>query len=941
MISEEKSNDNWRGHGLRWLPWLVALAALVLYGLTLNDWITLTSLPVVAKVEGWDWNTTISAPLLFITTYPFRWLPGGIQPVALNFYSAVCAALVLALLARTVILLPQDRTREQRLRERREGGWPMPWLPAVLACLVCGLQLSFWEHATDMTGDMLNLLLFAYVIRCLMEFRRSHEDRWLYRMALVYGMAIPNSYALIGYFPLFFVATVWIAGTRVFRFSFMMRAMGLGIAGLMLYILVPVVELAKGHTDATFWTLLRTQWGAQKSLLLFGPLRSRALVLSFTSIVPLAFAGIRWASSFGDMSRAGAMVTALMFRIIHAFFLAACLFVAFDPAYSPRQLGYGLPFLTFYYLGALAVGYYSGYFLVVGGVEPEKRWRRPTPGQRAFNKAILGVLVILLVAVPVGLVAKNWSMVQAPISAMVRDYARRAAEHIPTSDCVVISDNRQLLLLAVAGMAEQDRDSMPVLVESKNLRWKSYNDRMRDRYGDRWHHVDLESDAQPFDSLTQIEILSDFNERAALYYLEFSFGEYFEQFYQVPAGIVYRFKEFEVDDFRLPDLDDATISGNREFWDSFSQERERLKGLIDREQLDAVSLGFYYSRALNYWGVLLQRNGKVEAAAPYFTEARRLNEENLAAEVNALYNAKLAAGESGTMMLPDEIETRMQQRYRNNWQQLLQECGPVDEPTFCFSLGNVFAQGSLDRQAAQQYARAWELDPSFSAAGIRLAGVYLKRGLFDPVIELTEKLRADPHELSVTNRLQVVRLQAWAHYGKGDFEKAAGLLREAHREYPDFPDQLYGLARMYRLREENEEALGVLNELLDRLPNNLRALQLKARILMDEKDYETALEVLNRILKVSPKNQVAVAQRGLVYYEMGRMDEAEEDYRQLLDWSPQLPMAHRQMARIARQKGNIAQAEKHLEKLLELLPAKASGRKEAEEELRSLRQSAP
>src|SRR6059036_3927772 len=131
------------------LPWLLGAGSLLLYIFTLNHWVTISSLPVTAKVTGWDWQSTIPVPILYLATYPFRLLSPGLQPLALNFFSAVCAALTLALLARSVALLPHDRTREQRQRERSEFSLlssPLSWVPPVLAVLVCGLQLTFWEH---------------------------------------------------------------------------------------------------------------------------------------------------------------------------------------------------------------------------------------------------------------------------------------------------------------------------------------------------------------------------------------------------------------------------------------------------------------------------------------------------------------------------------------------------------------------------------------------------------------------------------------------------------------------------------------------------------------------------------------------------------------------------------------------------------------------------
>src|SRR6266478_3003960 len=175
------------------LPWVVATGALAIYLLTLNPWISLSNLLQVAKLSGWTWQPDLSEPLYWLLTYPLRWLPNNVIPLALNLLSAVCAVLTLALLARSVALLPHDRTHEQRQREHGEFSLlsiPMAWLPPVLAVLVCGLQLTFWEHATAASGEMLNLLLFAYAIRCVLEFRIDERESWLLRAAFVYGLGM-------------------------------------------------------------------------------------------------------------------------------------------------------------------------------------------------------------------------------------------------------------------------------------------------------------------------------------------------------------------------------------------------------------------------------------------------------------------------------------------------------------------------------------------------------------------------------------------------------------------------------------------------------------------------------------------------------------------------------------------------------------------------------
>ena len=97
------------------LPWAVAAGALVLYLVTLAGWVTLPALDLTAHVLGWDWWTPkIGRPLYHLLTFPVKALPAAAQITALNAFAALCAALTLGLLARSVALLPQDRTEDQR-----------------------------------------------------------------------------------------------------------------------------------------------------------------------------------------------------------------------------------------------------------------------------------------------------------------------------------------------------------------------------------------------------------------------------------------------------------------------------------------------------------------------------------------------------------------------------------------------------------------------------------------------------------------------------------------------------------------------------------------------------------------------------------------------------------------------------------------------------------
>src|SRR5712671_2687595 len=88
------------------LPWIIGIVALLVYCLTLNHWASLSSIGALAQVSGWTWQPELRQPLTCAVLYPFSLLPAGWLPFALNLFTAICAAFVLALLARSVLLLP-------------------------------------------------------------------------------------------------------------------------------------------------------------------------------------------------------------------------------------------------------------------------------------------------------------------------------------------------------------------------------------------------------------------------------------------------------------------------------------------------------------------------------------------------------------------------------------------------------------------------------------------------------------------------------------------------------------------------------------------------------------------------------------------------------------------------------------------------------------------
>ena len=291
-------------------PWLVALAALALYACTLNPWVTFRSLPLASQIMGWNWHPGPLAwqinpqyqPLYLVFTFPLHWLPADWRITGLNVLTAVCAALTLAILARSVKLLAHNRTKEQRVRLGEKSALlsvRAAFLPAAFAVALLAGQLTFWENAVSGTGEMIDLLVFAFLILCLLEFRHTRAEGWLSLFTFTYGLGVSNNWGLIGFFPCFLGALIWIKGLAFFKWKFALRLAAWGALGLLLYTLVPILGVA--HHDGGFWEILHEKLAEQR-IYLTRTQRYFAAIAAVPSLIPLIFAGIYWPSSEGELN---------------------------------------------------------------------------------------------------------------------------------------------------------------------------------------------------------------------------------------------------------------------------------------------------------------------------------------------------------------------------------------------------------------------------------------------------------------------------------------------------------------------------------------------------------------------------------------------------------------------------------------------------------------
>ncbi len=184
----------------RRLPLFAALAAFILYVCTMGSGVTSNSMPLMAKLAGWDPMPLVGQPLLWLFTLPLHLLPAAAIPLALKLFSAALAGVILWLRARTVQLLPWDHSWEGANRLALT-------LPVFLACALCGLEFNFWQEATSSCGELLDLLPLVAVVWLLLEYNVRRQPRWLTAAPVIWGLGMAENWLLLLLLP-FFVAAV-------------------------------------------------------------------------------------------------------------------------------------------------------------------------------------------------------------------------------------------------------------------------------------------------------------------------------------------------------------------------------------------------------------------------------------------------------------------------------------------------------------------------------------------------------------------------------------------------------------------------------------------------------------------------------------------------------------------------------------------------------------
>lgn len=955
----------------RYGPIVIGAIAFLLYLFTLTRWITHDTLALTARVEGVSWRNILPFPLTHLLTYPIRWLPGPSQPFALNALTAALASITLFSLARTILLIPQTKTKEQRIRTRSSAGLlegPLAWLPVVTGVTVLGFQLTFWENATGFTGEIINLLPFALAIQALAEYQNRPEDRFLFLGTFAYAIGMTNNWAMLGFAPFYLVALIALKRARFFDFQFLSRLTLYGLVGLALYLVIPALIASQPEYGSTFWEAALAQFGSQKNHVLSRPHRVPALVLSLATIVPALFLTIRWPASFGDASRTGILFTNALFHIVHAAFLLACLFIALDLPYSPRAIGQQVPgasvsFLSFSYLAAIAVGYYVGYFalLITCPAEHPSRSARKKRNP-AFTYVGGAALVALALGTPIALFAKNFPLVSSKNKSIAKDIAVTTAQALPDERSVVLSDHVDISHFAAIAQREVNPEIDHIWIPTSEILSPSFYVAMARKYPDIWQGIRIDTKDSPTQSVgileyaqglgetddpmpqfVAIEALIKLSETYPVYYLHPSVGFFFEEFYAIPRGPILELERLSRDgDLTLPpnipadalNATDAFWAENGPQWADQLEALSRVKWPVaDSDHSGAARLGNSLSKITNGLGYIQQLEENLDSAQRLFALAQRFSDENQCAANNLEVNRFLR---SEIQKIPEPASS-----LREYALQYIDTFGMIDHPILNIEVAMALQKNGQRNQASFLLDRAVELMPDNPSIHIERVSHFL-RNYSDPkwARERFEEMRAQfpPDPALAGQELAIGRMLAWIQFledGRAT-TRAVDTLNSLATAYPESPTPLRALAEIYLEAGDLDACVSTLDRQLAKFPESQSTIIMQSGVLLMQDQFEKVIAKLEPLLEADAANRDALINMGLALIATEKWERAKEVYNTILQLDSGYTEAYLQLARIAKNQGETREARGRYREFLKSEPEGSPLHERAASELESL-----
>lgn len=888
----------------------------MVYLATLSSWIALTSLDTTARLLGWWWRPELGRPLTLVMFAPLRVFPAAWFPVLANIVTAFGAALLLQQLARSVAILRQDIPPDGSLRNNRSAALftgPMAWLPPMLAVLVCGLHLGFWEHATAASGEIWSLLCFAIGFRCVLEFRLELQDRWLFRGALAFALGMTDNWLMIGYLPAFVAAVIWVKGYgQCLDVRFLLRMSGMAVAGLSLYLLMPTVLCATAPEPSSFLSALKSELAAQKHALQIFRLPALRLLL-LTAVLPFVLLAVKWRShtvQLADDTQQGVFVSKYSGHFVHATMFLAALWLSLNTTLVPRQIEQRTPLLLYHYTWALVVGHCVGYLLLFG---------RATNGRRPA-KWPAATAVVLLVLMPAVLLWKNFADLRLTNSGALRDFAGQICDDLPPGRVTALSDETLPLLLVHAELAARGRANEVMLIDTRSLAWPEYHRYLRRNYPTRWP---APNEVEQGEFIRPARLLANLKQIAtseSVVYLQPSSGFFFEDFTATPRGWVQQLtlrpasvsQDLAANEFRWQTRWTnqlarwvRRVEENRARTARWSAPPLSSYKLSSPPNATAVLLAVAYSKVLDQWGVLAQRAGWQSESELWLERALKFDPDNLAARINLEFIARHRRGDPTRLSLAWLRETYplLLARY-DRWADVISRSGPVDEPTFLFHTGGMYLAAGNPQQAVEAFARSAALAPDWIGPKLAQAQCQNIIGNYAAALELTSATSIPADQLKGPSRARWLQTRATALWRTDQTNTALTFVNTIATEHRDEIPVLLAVADFLANVGHYSDELEWRTILLQCNPTQNDWVTKKGHAELRAGQLEAALATLTQALVLDRTNPNARLFRAVAALRAGKLAEAQQDYQQLLSSPSATPLALFGLGSVAWQAGN-------------------------------------
>ena len=836
------------GYPQKILPWILAGIVLIIYLFTLNRWVRLQGVQWVMAATGWGADLVWEGSLWMLLTLPFRLLPDRLEPLALNVFTAFLGALAAWFLARTIAMLPFDRTIEARLRNDHPLGFletRFAWFPRTAGVLIFALSLTPWEHGTAATKEMLDLVLFAAIAHCLALYRVYRRDRWLYLSAFLYGASMSNNFAMIPWLPVYAVAVIWLKGYELFEVQFLIRSALSFLAGLLFYLVLPIWYTIQRQTDASFFALLRTELSVQKrQILMFWGIRPRLLMALLMTLLPLTIACIRWKRRAEETSVAGLSFQFFLAKVVYFIMFLAAVGAFLDLPFGIRKTVPLTPLLPLYFIGAIAVGYYVGAFQLA--LEPPIHRRvRHEPG-RELTFLFMGLTTLAAVAAPLYLAVRNLPYIRQESGKVLHQTVQAMLSPIQVRDLFLIGEDTTLLSLSQIAAHTGNKPLFLIPIASQGLRHLQYHKQMERRFGARWPALPQAEKLPPFFNERFVgAFVANLAKTSHLYYAHPSFGFFFENIYPTPKGMIHEMKLCGTNFLQGLKYGQEVLYQNERFWNKMESFLKQFPPYNQDEPLEIAYTRGIYSRALNAWGVILQRNHELKQAAKRFQQAIDLWPENIVAKANLQFNKQLQSGTLPAIDLTKPIPEL--QGIKLQWDQVFIYYGPPDDPRWTFRFAKLLLDGLNYRQALVELTRILELYPEDQIA-------QLWKGYAEALL--------------------------W--YVAGNTTLAERIATELRQKFPQRDMPLKALALIYSGQRQWDRVIQICEQRLKLNPKNLEALNMYAATLMRMGKDAQAIPYLDRALQIKPEFDEARLNRAIAYLKSGQLDQARQDYEKLL-----------------------------------------------------------